>query len=190
MKQRKSEFNLVFKNPDQENRDMADLIAKPVGGGNTSAETKKIDGIVIGTIREVHTETFPSVLVDYPGKPVDRLLPAISTRPINAADAGREVALMFQEGDLHQPIILGFIESLQAEPPEQKTSPIELDENQVSVDIDGEHMSFNAKEQLVFKCGKASITLTKSGKILLRGTYLLNRSSGVNRIKGGSVQIN
>ena len=28
------------------------------------------------------------------------------------------------------------------------------------------------------------------GKVLIRGTYLLSRSSGVNRIKGGSVQIN
>ena len=37
---------------------------------------------------------------------------------------------------------------------------------------------------------KASITLTSAGKILLRGAYILNRSSGVNRIKGGSVQIN
>ena len=46
------------------------------------------------------------------------------------------------------------------------------------------------EEEIVFECGKASITLTKSGKILIRGAYLLSRSSGVNRIKGGSVQIN
>ena len=38
--------------------------------------------------------------------------------------------------------------------------------------------------------GKASITLTREGKVLIRGTYLSSRSSGVNRIKGGSVQIN
>ena len=40
------------------------------------------------------------------------------------------------------------------------------------------------------RCGKASITLTRAGKVLIRGAYLLSRSSGVNRIKGGSVQIN
>ena len=33
-------------------------------------------------------------------------------------------------------------------------------------------------------------TLTRAGKILIRGAYLLARSSGVNRIQGGSVQIN
>ena len=30
----------------------------------------------------------------------------------------------------------------------------------------------------------------RAGKVLIRGAYLLSRSSGVNRIKGGSVQIN
>ena len=41
----------------------------------------------------------------------------------------------------------------------------------------------------MLRCGKASITLTKAGKVLIEGTYLLNRSSGVNRIKGGSAPI-
>ena len=56
--------------------------------------------------------------------------------------------------------------------------------------IDGKRVTFDAKEQIVLRCGKSSITLTRAGKILIRGAYLLNRSSGVNRIKGGSVQIN
>jgi hypothetical protein len=56
--------------------------------------------------------------------------------------------------------------------------------------IDGKRVTFDAREEIVLRCGKASITLTKAGKVLIRGAYLLNRSSGVNRIKGGSVQIN
>lgn len=51
-------------------------------------------------------------------------------------------------------------------------------------------MIVSAKEQLVLRCGKASITLTKAGKVLIKGSYVLSRSSGVNRIKGGSVQLN
>ena len=47
-----------------------------------------------------------------------------------------------------------------------------------------------AEHEIVLRCGKASLTLTRAGKVLIRGTYLLSRSSGVNRIKGGSVQIN
>jgi hypothetical protein len=42
----------------------------------------------------------------------------------------------------------------------------------------------------VLHCGKASITLTRAGKVIIRGEYVLARSSGVNRIVGGSVQIN
>jgi len=48
---------------------------------------------------------------------------------------------------------------------------------------------FNAEEEIVLCYGKASITLTRAVKVLIRGAYLLNRSSGVNRIKGGSDQL-
>lgn len=72
-----------------------------------------------------------------------------------------------------------------------KTSwPLDKQPNQVEVDADGERMIVSAKEQLVLRCGKASITLTKAGKVLIKGSYVLSRSSGVNRIKGGSVQLN
>ena len=47
-----------------------------------------------------------------------------------------------------------------------------------------------ADEEIVLSCGESSITLTRAGKILIRGKYVLSRSSGVNRIKGGSIQLN
>ena len=61
---------------------------------------------------------------------------------------------------------------------------------QVEVDADGERLVVSAKEQIVLLCGQASITLTKAGKVLIQGTYVSTRSSGVNRVKGASVQIN
>jgi hypothetical protein len=42
----------------------------------------------------------------------------------------------------------------------------------------------------VLRCGEASITLTKAGKILIRGTYVLSRSSGVNMVKGATIHLN
>jgi len=42
----------------------------------------------------------------------------------------------------------------------------------------------------VLRCGKASITLTREGKVLIHGSYISSRSTGVNRVKGGSVQLN
>ena len=53
-----------------------------------------------------------------------------------------------------------------------------------------ERLIVTAKEQVVIRCGKASITLTRAGKVLIQGEYVLSRSAGVNRVKGGSVQLN
>jgi hypothetical protein len=68
--------------------------------------------------------------------------------------------------------------------------PLEQSPGQVEVEADGERLVVSAREQLVLRCGKASITLTRAGRVIIRGESLLSRSSGVNRIKGGSVQIN
>lgn len=56
--------------------------------------------------------------------------------------------------------------------------------------VDGQRVLIEAQEEIVFRCGESSITLSKSGKIAIRGKYLLNRATGVNRILGGSVQVN
>ncbi len=70
------------------------------------------------------------------------------------------------------------------------TVRVEAPERPDEARLDGERVVLSADKEIVLKCGKASITLTRAGKVLIRGAYLLNRSSGVNRIKGGSVQIN
>ena len=51
------------------------------------------------------------------------------------------------------------------------------------------YTSFSDRE-IVLRCGEASITLTRAGKVLIRGTYILTRSSGANRVKGAAVEIN
>ena len=56
--------------------------------------------------------------------------------------------------------------------------------------VDGERVEIEGKREITLRCGKASITLTAAGKIILRGAYILSRSTGVNKIKGGSVQLN
>ena len=56
--------------------------------------------------------------------------------------------------------------------------------------LDDQRLELRAEREIVLRCGKASITLTRAGKVIIQGAYLSSRSSGVNRIKGGSVQIN
>jgi hypothetical protein len=137
-------------------------------------------GVTLGKV--VGWNDAGAVLVDYPGKPSEKFLPAVSTVALSVEALGCDVALMFVNGNPLCPMLLGLIE-----PPSGASAPPLKCSDAI---VDGTRVVFTAEEEIVFRCGEASITLTKAGKILLRGNYLLSRSSGVNRIKGGSVQIN
>ena len=124
-------------------------------------------------------------LVDFPANTSGALVQARSLVHVSRRDIGREVALAFEENDPAKPLILGLLQvatSPHSDGPELQ-QPVE-------VEIDEDVLTLTAKKEITLRCGKASITLTSAGKVLIRGAYLLSRSSGVNRIKGGSVQIN
>jgi hypothetical protein len=92
------------------------------------------------------------------------------------------VALLFENGRREQPLVIGkiVVPGRAAEPAAKL----------VTAKVDDEVLTLSARQRIVLQCGKASITLTRAGKIIVRGTYLSSRSSGVNKIKGASVQIN
>jgi hypothetical protein len=137
-----------------------------------AARSPRIEGIVVGTLRGFDGSGSPCV--DFPGNGLGDL-PARSTVALSPEHKGREVALVFEAGDPQKPIVLGLI-----------NHPVPVPE----ATADGERLVFTAEKEIELRCGKASISLTKAGKILIRGEYVLSRSAGVNRIKGGSVQIN
>ncbi|MBI4566215.1 MAG: hypothetical protein HY716_16135 [Planctomycetes bacterium] len=56
--------------------------------------------------------------------------------------------------------------------------------------VDAKKVVLTGEEEVTLRCGKAAITLTKAGKVLIRGEYVLTHAGGVNRIRGSSVQIN
>ena len=147
---------------------------------------KRITGIVIGTLSEVSGNGQPTVY--YPGIATDKPLPATSAVNLGPQKSGQEVALGFVNGDPFLPIILGLIQKPgeQEEPAARGTG----DAQSVNVKIDGERLTLSAEHEIVLQCGKSSITLTRAGKVILKGAYLSTHSTGVNRIKGGSVQIN
>lgn len=122
-------------------------------------------------------------LVTYPKQPGDPALPARSIVDLHGGHIGRDVVLMFDGGDPLRPIVMGVVR-----PPQGVIAP--HSDNPVEVSVDGERLIVSAAEQLVLRCGTASITLTRSGKVIVQGSYIASCSSGVHRIKGGSVQIN
>jgi hypothetical protein len=56
--------------------------------------------------------------------------------------------------------------------------------------VDGRRVCIEGADEIVLRCGKASITLRRNGKVVIEGTYVESRSSGIQRIKGAAVKIN
>ncbi len=140
-------------------------------------------GVVIGELIAIRDEG-RTPLVLYPGQPGAAAISARTVIDLHGPHIGKKVVLMFEGGDAARPIVIGVLRE------GNEGWPLAEQPGQVEIDADGERMIVSAKEQVVLKCGKASITLTKAGKVLIQGTYVLSRSSGVNRVKGGSIQLN
>lgn len=146
------------------------------------AAPRVASGVVVGELVALADEG-RTPLVLWSGQPRTAAQRARTVIDLHGAHVGRAVVLMFEQGDPAQPIIMGVLRGEAGWP--QPDRP-----GQVEVSSDGERMVVSAREQLVLQCGQASITLTRSGKVLINGTYVCSDSSGVSRIKGGSVQIN
>lgn len=154
---------------------------------------KLIQGPLVGRVAQIDAEG--RLLVDFPGNPHGplpaRMCSVVASRLQDDAEPPyAPVFLLFEDNDPTRPVAVDFLlETLPDAAPEERELAFDISPgNEIS--LDGKTIQFSAEEQIVLKCGRASITLTKAGKVLIRGAYLLNRSSGVNRIKGGSVQIN
>jgi len=159
------------------------LLDRLLRDGSAAASPQHIAGqagLIVGELLALADGGTP--LVALPGD-ATRAVAALSLVDLHAAHIGMRIALMFDGGDPHRPIVIGVLRG-------QAAWPLEAQPAQVEVDADGQRMVVAAKEQLVLRCGRASITLTKAGKVMIDGSYVLSRSTGVNRIKGGSVQLN
>jgi hypothetical protein len=157
--------------------------SRAVPQSRTPAPTAEIAGVMVGTFAGFNPAGVPLVkfLADSAMEPAT----ARSIVPLKSTDAGRELVLMFDAGDSRLPIVMGFV---------MPSAPgaVEVAEPVPAIDarVDGQRVVLEAEQEIVLQCGKASITLTRAGKVLIRGAYVLTRSSGANRIKGASVQIN
>jgi hypothetical protein len=116
--------------------------------------------------------------------------PARSLVPLDDAHVGRSVALMFEAGDPARPILMGIVHDPMDELIAGRAALATTPTSRIEAQIDDESVVLEARKQIVLRCGKASITLSPDGKVCIRGTDLLSRSSGGQRIQGASVAIN
>jgi Domain of unknown function (DUF6484) len=111
------------------------------------------------------------------------IVAARTTVALTTAQIGRAVVALFENGDPARPIIMGVLH-VGGEPAgrvEVSTAGVLQDEGRVVLAADRE---------LVLRCGDATITLTRAGKVIIKGRYIVSRSTGHNRIKGATVDIN
>ena len=166
-----------------------------------SSPAAPVTPVVVG--RLVPGSTPVSPLVDFAGT-VTGPVRARTTLVLDGAAidravvTGQGVVLVFENGDPRLPIVTGLIWSGQPPTPFQELlvsarAPADTrrgGRTPVEARLDGERVVLEGKQEIVLKCGEASITLRRDGKMVLRGAYVETYAKGVNRIKGGSVKIN
>jgi hypothetical protein len=106
---------------------------------------------------------------------------ALTAEQIRSAVAQRQAVLLtFEEGDPEQPVILGLLAPLPVDaPPDAAATPPGED-----------FVVIKGREAIELRCGAASITLRRDGKVVIRGTTLISRATEENRISGASLHFN
>ncbi|ETX30241.1 DUF6484 domain-containing protein [Roseivivax isoporae] len=137
--------------------------------------TGHVDGVVIGLFLGFEDG---APLVVFPGNTRDHAIPARSLTALGPEDSGSEVALLFEDGAVDRPLIVGRI-----------VEPVRRDP-QPQVVRDGESVRITAQDRIELRVGKAAIILEKDGHVTIRGTHLVSQASGSNRIRGASINLN
>jgi hypothetical protein len=129
---------------------------------------------------------------------------------LDAALRRQEALLAFEDGDPALPIVVGLVQppvptlidlvldddgaasgpiprASRAGPDQAAEAPVT--EPRAAV-LDGKRVVLEGEDEVVLRCGEASITLRRNGKVVIRGAYVESHAAGTNRIKGGSVRIN
>jgi hypothetical protein len=130
------------------------------------------------------------VMVEFDGGPGPTLarlaVPADGAR-LQRALTGRELALLaFEDGEIDRPLVIALLGRRDG----GVAAPARARREVVEADVDGRRVLIAAEDEIVFQCGKASVTLRRNGRVVIRGTHVETDSEGTNRIKGGQVRIN
>lgn len=148
-----------------------------------------IDVPIVGSICGYDQEL--GLLVDFPQNPTRQPVPARWTMLLDQAAVEQAVqqrqaaVLVFEEGDPLRPIVTGLVQ-----PRLLSTAAVQLPSAPTDVKLDGKRLALEAADEIVLRCGQASLALRRNGTVVIRGTHLISHSSGMNRIRGGAVHIN
>jgi hypothetical protein len=146
--------------------------------------------VVLGTLVAFDNHGHPQVSWSgHSATPSSAASLATSLVALASEHLGQTVALSFPSGSV-QPLILGVVWQPLLSSVSQQHQNIQAEADGEIYDLQGQHVQLEGQESVTLRCGKASITLTADGQILLRGAYINSHSSGTQRIKGAAVRIN
>ncbi len=128
------------------------------------------------------------VAVDYPGNKLGFLNARLIKGAIDSQAENTVVLLVFEGGNPAEPIIIGCLGDM-VDLDSQEEPVVSLNRPQEAL-LDGKKVTLNATEEIVLSCGKSSITLTKDGKVVVKGKRVISRASESNKIKGSSISLN
>jgi hypothetical protein len=138
-------------------------------------------GLKIGKI--LHLTQGGTAVVDWNDNPAG---PLEARSVLGVRRAGDEdlsaVVLGFENEDPRKPVILGFVHDTLFVETESTASRRTAEAPPVVV--------LEARDSLELRCGESSLTLDRAGRVRVKGTQLVSRSSGLHRIKGATVEIN
>lgn len=109
-------------------------------------------------------------------------------RLAEAARERREAVLLFEGGDAARPIVLALLRSATPLVDALLAGPLPRTERVARVD--GRRVELEGREEIVLRCGKASLTLRRDGKVVLRGVNVVTQADEVHKVRGRKVQIN
>jgi hypothetical protein len=123
-------------------------------------------------------------LILHPDLPHE-IIPARTTAALRSRDIGSAVVVIFEDGDPRRPIIVGVVRE-----PNQLHESAAPPSSDVTIHADDDRFVVSAEREITLRCGEASITLTRAGKVIIKGASILSRATGHNKIKGAAVDIN
>ena len=159
------------------------MATRTLGFPATTAAFRSERNPCVGQIVEVTEDGRP--IVEFDGAPGGRILARVAAPDPGSKIGGHwkdsPVVLLLENGDPTRPIIIGFV---------RDTLPGGQPDATQSFALNGKTLTFEGKDAIALRCGQASLTIRANGDVIIKGTRLMSRASGTNKIRGATVLIN
>jgi hypothetical protein len=140
-----------------------------------SSEVVSVAGVVTGILAGFADDGAP--LLDIPSISVSVRIAGRSCIPLRDEDVGKQIVAVPDAANPDSPIVIGVIQPLKGK-------------RDVEIVADDAGIIVHATESITLQCGEASIRLGRDGTVVIRGRHVVTHAAGVNRIRGGSVELN